>query len=51
MTDSLMMNNSMMAIMCMMTGIGLLILVIVVGVTIYVVARLLMKKSRVEDQY
>lgn len=50
MMDGSMMNGSMMAMMCMMMGIGVLIFVIVVGITVYMVARLLMKKSRVEDR-
>ncbi|NHN33281.1 SHOCT domain-containing protein [Paenibacillus agricola] len=50
MMDGSMMNGSMMAMMCIMMGIGLLIFVIVVGITVYMVARMLMKKSRVEDR-
>ncbi|WCK52972.1 SHOCT domain-containing protein [Aneurinibacillus sp. Ricciae_BoGa-3] len=44
-----MMNGSMMTIMCMMMFIGMLLFVLVVGATVYVVTRLLMKKSNVED--
>ncbi len=54
MMDGSMMNGSMMEgsmmAMCIMMGIGLLIFVIVVGITVYLVARLLMKKSRLEDR-
>ncbi len=50
MMNGTMMDGSMMAMMCIMMGIGLLILVIVTGVTVYVVARLLIRKSRVEDR-
>jgi putative membrane protein len=48
--DTFMMDGSMMAMMCVIMGIGLLIFVIVVGITVYMVARMLMKKSRVEDR-
>ncbi|WP_256711112.1 SHOCT domain-containing protein [Paenibacillus sp. FSL A5-0031] len=45
----MMMDGSMMTMMCIIMGIGLLLLIIAVGVTIYVVTRLLMRKYRVED--
>ncbi|TFE27465.1 SHOCT domain-containing protein [Cohnella luojiensis] len=54
MVDGSMMNGSMMEgsmmAMCIMMGIGLLIFVIVVGLTVYLVTRMLMKKSRLEDR-
>ncbi|MCY9659491.1 SHOCT domain-containing protein [Paenibacillus chondroitinus] len=50
MMNGSMMDGSMMAMMCIMMGLGLLIFVIVVGIVVYVVTRLLMKKSRVEDR-
>ncbi|HEY0828283.1 MAG TPA: SHOCT domain-containing protein [Bacilli bacterium] len=50
MMNGTMMDGSMMAMMCILMGIGLLILVIVTGVTVYFVARLLIRKSRVEDR-
>ncbi|MBM7634268.1 SHOCT domain-containing protein [Geomicrobium sediminis] len=39
-----------MIIMCIIMAIGLIIFVMIIGATIYVVARLLMKKSRIEDR-
>ncbi|WP_336788510.1 SHOCT domain-containing protein [Paenibacillus sp. MMO-177] len=36
--------------MCIVMGIGALILIIALGATIYMVIRLLIKKSRVEDR-
>lgn len=37
-------------IMCTLMFIGLFLLVIFVGATAYIIARLLMKKSRIEDR-
>ncbi|EZH64207.1 hypothetical protein DH09_00275 (plasmid) [Bacillaceae bacterium JMAK1] len=45
-----MMMDSSMIIMCIIMAIGLIIFVMIIGATIYVVARLLMKKSRIEDR-
>lgn len=45
-----MMNGSMMIMMCIVMAIALIISVIIIGATVYVVARLLMKKSRTEDR-
>ncbi|CAM4449989.1 SHOCT domain-containing protein [Paenibacillus phoenicis] len=45
----MMMNGSVMVLMCTIMGIWLLILIIAVGATIYVVTRLLIRKYRVED--
>lgn len=42
-------GNSMMG-MCLMMGIGLFLLIILIGVTIYMVVRQLMKKSSVTDR-
>ncbi|OIA99324.1 hypothetical protein AK95_19340 [Paenibacillus sp. LC231] len=50
MMDHMMMDSSVMAMMCFMMGIGALIVIIVIGITIYMVTRLLMKKSRLEDR-
>lgn len=50
MDNNMMMDSSMMVMMCIMMWIGFLIFVIIVGATIYVVTRLLMKKSRLEDR-
>lgn len=50
MMDNMMMDGSMMATMCMMMVIGVLIFVIIAGATVYVVARMLMKKSRLDDR-
>jgi putative membrane protein len=44
------MPNSMMPMMCVMMGIGLIVFIIVTGVTFYYVARKLMKKIRTEDR-
>ncbi|WP_040980525.1 MULTISPECIES: SHOCT domain-containing protein [Oceanobacillus] len=50
MMDRMMYDTSMMWAMCIVMVVGLLILVLIIGTTVYVVARLLMKKSRVEDR-
>jgi putative membrane protein len=44
-------NDSMMSMpmMCMIMGIGIIIFIIVLGITFYIVVRLLMKKGRTED--
>jgi putative membrane protein len=44
-------NGSMMSMpmMCMIMGIGIIIFIIVLGITFYIVVRLLMKKGRTED--
>lgn len=49
MDGSTMMDGSMMGMMCMMMVLGLLLLILAVGVSVYVVVRLLMRKSKVED--
>jgi putative membrane protein len=38
-----------MPMMCMIMGIGIIIFIIVLGITFYIVVRLLMKKGRTED--
>ncbi|MCF3942266.1 SHOCT domain-containing protein [Oceanobacillus alkalisoli] len=48
MTDNMM--NGSMIIMCIIMVIGLIIFVMIIGATIYVVARLLMRKSKIEDR-
>lgn len=48
MMDGMMSGNSMMG-MSLMMGIGLLLLITLVGVTIYMIVRQLMKKSSVTD--
>lgn len=45
-----MMNSSMMVMMCILMAIGLIIFLMIFGATVYVVVRLLMKKSRTEDR-
>jgi len=45
-----MMNSSMIVIMCLLMAVGLILFIIIIGITVYVVARLLMKKSRTEDR-
>jgi putative membrane protein len=50
MMGGMMSGTSMMWGMCMMMGIGLLLFVAIVGLTVYVVVRLLMKKIRLEDR-
>jgi uncharacterized membrane protein len=50
MMDGMMSDSSMMWMMCTMLAVGVLIFVIIVGITVYVVARLLMKKSRLRDR-
>ncbi|WP_223066485.1 SHOCT domain-containing protein [Paenibacillus caui] len=50
MMDGMMMNSSMMLMMCMIMGVGALIFVIILGSTVYVVVRSLMMKSRVVDR-
>ncbi|MDK8643000.1 MULTISPECIES: SHOCT domain-containing protein [Bacillati] len=49
MMGGIMSGNSMMG-MCLMMGIGLFLLIILIGVTIYMVVRQLMKKSSVTDR-
>lgn len=49
MMDGMIIDNSMMFMMCMMMWIGGLMFIIIIGATVYVVARLLMMKSRVVD--
>ncbi|BCG60435.1 SHOCT domain-containing protein [Paenibacillus sp. URB8-2] len=44
-----MMYGSKMTMMCFIMVIGLLLLIIAIGITIYVVIRLLMRKYRVDD--
>lgn len=50
MMDGIMMDRSMMVMMCIMMYIGAIIFILTVGATVYVVARLLMMKSRVVDR-
>lgn len=50
MMDGMIMDRSMMVIMCIMMYIGAIIFILIVGATVYVVARLLMMKSRVVDR-
>jgi len=50
MMDGMMNNASMMWAMCVSMGIGLLLFVGIVGLTVYVVVRVLMKKIRLEDR-
>ncbi|MFC0211199.1 SHOCT domain-containing protein [Paenibacillus chartarius] len=50
MMDGMMMDRSMMVMMCIMMYIGAIIFILTVGATVYVVARLLMMKSRVVDR-
>ncbi|AWP25364.1 SHOCT domain-containing protein [Paenibacillus sp. Cedars] len=50
MMDSMMLDRSMMVMMCIMMYIGAIIFILIVGATVYVVARLLMMKSRVVDR-
>ncbi|WP_234993119.1 MULTISPECIES: SHOCT domain-containing protein [unclassified Paenibacillus] len=50
MMDGMMMDPSMMVMMCIMMYIGAIIFILIVGATVYVVARLLMMKSRVVDR-
>lgn len=45
-----MMDGSTILMMCIVMAIALIISVIIIGATVYVVARLLMKKSRTEDR-
>lgn len=49
MMDGMMMDQSMMVMMCVMMFIGALIFILIVGATVYVVVRLLMMKCRVID--
>ncbi len=49
MMDGMIMDRSMMVMMCIMMYIGAIIFILIVGATVYVVARLLMK-SRVVDR-
>ncbi|WP_245605568.1 SHOCT domain-containing protein [Thermicanus aegyptius] len=48
--DGMIIDNSMMFMMCMMMWIGGLMFIIIIGATVYVVARWLMMKSRVVDR-
>ncbi|GLO68455.1 SHOCT domain-containing protein [Oceanobacillus kimchii] len=51
--NSMMMDNMMydsMIIMCILMGIGLIIFVVILGLTVYLVVRFLMKKIRIEDR-
>lgn len=50
MMDSMMLDRSMMVLMCIMMYIGVIIFILIVGATVYVVARLLLMKSRVVDR-
>lgn len=50
MMDGMMMDRSMMVMMCIMMYIGAIIFILIVGATVYVVTRLLMMKSRVVDR-
>jgi|HigsolmetaGSP11D_1036233.scaffolds.fasta_scaffold10745_4 putative membrane protein len=50
MMDGMIIDNSMMFMMCMMMWIGGLMFIIIIGATVYVVARWLMMKSRVVDR-
>lgn len=50
MMDGMIVDNSMMFMMCMMMWIGGLMFIIIIGATVYVVARWLMMKSRVVDR-
>ncbi|WP_413236597.1 SHOCT domain-containing protein [Oceanobacillus sp. 1P07AA] len=53
MMNSMMMDNMMydsMIIICILMGIGLIIFVVILGLTVYLVVRLLMKKIRIEDR-
>jgi putative membrane protein len=44
------MSNESMMSMCMMMGVGIILFIIVLGITFYIVVRLLMKKIRTEDR-
>lgn len=50
MMNGSMMDGSMMTMMCSIMWIGLLLLIIAIGFTVYVVVRNLMKKYNVEDR-
>ncbi|WP_214629665.1 SHOCT domain-containing protein [Paenibacillus agaridevorans] len=50
MMDGMMMDRWMMVMICVMMCIGALIVILVIGATVYVVARLLMMKSCVVDR-
>lgn len=50
MMDGMMMDRSVMVMMCIMMFIGAIIVILIVGATVYVVVRLLMMKSRVVDR-
>lgn len=53
MMNSMMMDNTMydsMIIMCILMGIGLIIFVVILGLTVYLIVRVLMKKIRLEDR-
>jgi putative membrane protein len=48
MMDGMMNDSSMMWLMCIMMTVGVLLLVVIIGMTVYVVANLLIKKSKLE---
>lgn len=48
--DGMMMDRSMMFMMCIMMFIGTIVVILILGTTVYVVVRLLMMKSRVVDR-
>lgn len=50
MNGSTMMDGSMMAMMCLIMWIGILLLIIAIGVTVYLVVRKLMRNHNVEDR-
>ncbi|MFD1957552.1 SHOCT domain-containing protein [Paenibacillus thailandensis] len=50
MMDGMMMDRSMMFMMCIMMFIGTIVVILILGTTVYVVVRLLMMKSRVVDR-
>lgn len=49
MMDGMMMNNSIIMMMCFGMFVGMLIFIAALGITTFWVIRLLMRKSRVED--
>lgn len=50
MMDGMIKDRSMMVMMCTMIFIGTIIVILIVGATIYIIVRLLMMKSRVVDR-
>lgn len=50
MIDGMMMDRSMIVMMCVMMWVGALIFILIIGATVYGVARILMMKSRVVDR-